>query len=157
MDKALVAQQQASELLLAFQEASIIAKDVVDTLNATFHLKELLELANKNSFIALMYYELICNINYVLLMPYSVNPVGTLDTGLSATWSEITGNTKGVTFEFTPREKLAAVAFCFQVQAAKMHDMVSTDILGTFMQSTGAAQIAQDAINAFAGSGSYRK
>lgn len=144
-----IAQDKASDLLIAMNEANIVTMEIVDSLNTVFHLNDLLALAQKNSFIALNYFQLICNIDYVLLMPYKVNPIGTINTGLTGTMDNLGGNTRGVDFEFTVKEKIAAVAYCFQIQAAKMNDAITTDTVSAFLQGTGAAQIAQDAVNAF--------
>ena len=132
--------------------ASQVTKETVEALESIFHIEDLYNLARQNSFIAMNFFELVCNLDYVILTPMDAKPVGQDDTGIIGV-VQATFSIDGNRYPFTLRGKLAAIADCFRKQANKMDGMLSTEILSAFMQGTGAAQIAQDAVNAFANAG----
>lgn len=142
-----MAMSRASKLLQKINTADLATRELVEMIEAVFHIEDLFTLARANSFIALNFFELICNLDYVIFSPTEVMPVGTDTTGLIGAMDWIVG---GSTYKFplSLTGKLAAVAFCFKLQATKLDSMLTGDVLTAFMQGTGAAQIAQDAVNA---------
>ena len=135
---------KASKLLANIAVADLMTKDLVEMVEAIFHIEDLYELARKNSFIALNFFQLIVNLDYVILKPDAVMPVGS---------GSLLGENISTKYEFSLKGKLNAIAECFRLQASKMDSMINADTLTAFMQGTGAAQIAQDAVNALLGGG----
>lgn len=140
---------KASRLLNAVTTFDIVTKQLVETVEAIFHIEDLFTLAKGNSFVALNYFQLICNLDYVIFTPIPALPVGIADTGIGADILYFFGISGSETrYPLTLKGKLAAIAECFRLQSIKMDKMITTDTLTAFMQGTGAAQIAQDAVNA---------
>jgi hypothetical protein len=138
--------EKASKLLAGITTADLMTKQVVEMVEAIFHIEDLYQLSKGNSFLALNFFQLITNIDYIILTPGEMRPAGASDTA-----GELLAliGVKGQVFPFTIQGKIAAIAECFKIQADKMDKMVSVEQLTAFMQGTGAAQIAQDAINSF--------
>lgn len=144
---------KAAGALATINAADIGISQLVEMIEKIFHIEDLFTLARANSFIALNFWELIANIDYVILSPTEVTPIGAADQGALPSFLENVLGTGGHTFKLTVRGKVAAVAECFRLQALKMDSLITTEVIAAFMQGTGAAQIAQDAINAFANGG----
>lgn len=141
--------EKGSEFMKKVNAADIIMGQIVEMLEGVFHIEDMYSLARQNSFIALNFMELICNLDYVIFTPTEMAPAGaTMSDGLIGAAQNIIG-IGGKTFRLTPQGKLAAIAECFRVQAVKLDSMITNDLITTFMQGTGAAQIAQDAVSAF--------
>ena len=128
--------------------ADIITKQIVEMIEAIFHIEDIFTLAKGNSFIAMNFLQLICNLDYVIFTPTDMSPAGSDATGLIGAAENVLG-IGGKSFKLSPEGKLAAIAECFRIQANKMDTMITIDQATAFLQGTGAAQIAQDAINAF--------
>jgi hypothetical protein len=141
----------SSKALANLQNIDLMTGELVETVEKIFHIEDLFKLSQKNSFLALNFFQLMCNIDYVILTPGRAAPVGS--TNISAEILELLFGFQGIDYPFSLRGKLAAVAECFRVQASKMDALISVDVITAFMQGTGAAQIAQDAVNAFLGAG----
>ena len=126
-------------------------RSIVEMVEAIFHIEDLFTLAKNNSFIALNFYQMIANIDYVLFvaMTHDINqkiqPAG--ETNLAAEVGSVLTGT-GAQFPNTLEGTLLAISHCFKIQAAKMDTLIDVNVLKDFMQGTGAAQIAQDACNA---------
>jgi hypothetical protein len=144
---------EGSKALAVIGAADLATAQVVEMIEKIFHIEDLFTLAKANSFIALNFWELVCNLDYVILSPTEVTPIGEADQGAIPSFLENVLGTGGHTFKLSARGKLAAVAECFRLQALKLDALITTDVISAFMQGTGAAQIAQDAINAFANTG----
>jgi len=144
--------EKTARVLSLINAADLATGQIVEMVEKIFHVEDMFVLAKKNSFLALNFFELVCNIDYCLISPNPVVPVGTSVTGIMGLGTNLLG-IQGGEFEHSPMGKLAAVAECFKIQAAKMNDMITTDTVSAFMQGTGAAQIAQDAVNAFLAGG----
>ena len=143
---------KTAKILSLVSAADLATGQIVEMVEKIFHVEDMFTLAKKNSFVALNFFQLVCNIDYCLISPNPVTPVGTSATGLAAIGTNLLG-IEGGQFTNSPMGKLAAVAECFKIQAAKMNDMITTDTISSFMQGTGAAQIAQDAVNALLSGG----
>lgn len=129
--------------------ADVVVRELIEMVEAIFHIEDLYELARKNSFIAVNFFQLMTNLDYVILTPIKkIRPVGS---------GTILGENVATEFNVDQdgllKAKLGAVAECFRLQAAKMDSMINSEVLGNFMQGTGAAQIAQDAVNALLSGG----
>lgn len=144
------ATQKASRLLANISAADIMTRELVEMVEAIFHIEDLYELARKNSIIALNFWQLICNIDYCILSPGQMQPAG--ETNVMSELLELVG-VSGTAYPFTIKGKMAAIAECFKIQATKMNVLIDTNIVKQIIDATGAAQIAQDAINAFLGGG----
>ena len=141
---------RASKLLANISAADIMTRELVEMVEAIFHIEDLYTLAQRNSIIALNFWQLICNIDYVILQPGQMNPAG--ETNVLSEVLEFIGVT-GTAFPYTVKGKIGAVAECFKIQATKMNTLIDTNLIKQVIDATGAAQIAQDALNAFLGGG----
>jgi hypothetical protein len=144
---------KGAKLLEGISNADIATSQLVEMIEKVFHIEDLFKLAQHNSFVALNFWELICNIDYVVLSPGDVTPIGAADMGAIPSFIENVTGAGGRSFKLSIKGKVAAVAECFRLQALKMDSLITTEVISAFMQGTGAAQIAQDAINAFANGG----
>jgi hypothetical protein len=142
-----------SKALAMVNTADIATGQLVEMIEKVFHIEDLFTLARANSFIALNFWELICNIDYCILSPTEVTPVGASSQGAIPSIIENVIGVSGSSYKLSAKGKIASIAECFRLQALKMDALITTDVISAFMQGTGAAQIAQDAINAFANGG----
>ena len=127
-------------------------KMIVESIEAVFRIEDMFTLARSNTFIALNFMQLICNLDYVIFTPTEASPVGTATTG-AVNIIRGTFSIADEKFDFSIKGKLAAIAYCFKIQAAKLDTMITTETLSAFMQGTGAAQIAQDTAKALLNGG----
>jgi len=141
---------KATDLLANISAADMMTRELVEMVEAIFHIEDLYELARRNSIIALNFWQLICNIDYCILSPGSMQPAG--ETNIMAEVLELVG-IAGTAYPFNIKGKMAAIAECFKIQAMKMNVLIDTNIVKQIIDATGAAQIAQDAVNAFLGGG----
>jgi len=142
--------KKTSNLLANISAADIMTRELVEMVEAIFHIEDLYVLAQRNSIIALNFWQLICNIDYCILSPGQMQPAG--ETNVMSEVLEFIGVT-GTAFPYNIKGKIAAVAECFKIQAVKMNALIDTNIIKQIIDATGAAQIAQDAVNAFLGGG----
>jgi hypothetical protein len=147
--------EKASKLLNTIGSFDIVTKQVVEMVEAIFHVEDLFTLARNNSFIALNFFQLLANIDYVLFvgmchdMKQKITPVG--GTNLGAELGSIITGVGGASFDNNLEGVLLAISNCFKIQAAKMDANIDVYMLSAFAQGTGMAQVAQDAVNAFLG------
>ena len=141
-----------SSKLETVEDISYVIKNVVENVESIVHIEDFFALAKGNSFLAMNFYELLCNINYCIFSPAPVRPIGQIHTGTIGT-AEAALGIPSPEFPCTLKGKLEAVSYCFALQANKMDGMISSEILTQFMQGTGAAQIAQDTAKALLNGG----
>ena len=131
-------------------------RTLIEMVEAIFHIEDLFELSKGNSFIALNFFQLMSNIDYVLLVGMThdkkqpISPAGS--TSIAGEIAEVTYG-GGNTYENNLEGVVLALSQCFKIQANKMNALIDVNAISAFMQGTGAAQIAQDAVNAFAQGG----
>lgn len=152
-----MSEQKVEAMKKAFDTLKLIGagtREVVETVEAIFHIEDFYELAKRNSFIGLNFYQMMCNINAVIISPFPVSiPGDTISGGLLGGIEDILIGGGSIAYKPTIRGKLMAISACFRAQAKKMDDLIDVNIIASFMQGTGAAQIAQDAINNFSQGG----
>jgi hypothetical protein len=136
--------EKANKLLNAIGSFDIVTRQLVEMVEAIFHVEDLFTLARNNSFIALNFFQLITNIDYVLFLGMCHDkdqPILPANI-LAGNQTPYPNTLEGI---------LLAISQCFKIQATKMDTLIDVSVITAFMQGTGAAQIAQDAVNAFLG------
>jgi hypothetical protein len=134
----------------------IATRQLIEMVEAVFHIEDLFELSKRNSFIALNFFQLITNIDYVIFVGMCHDPKQKITpAGGSSLSTELQSIFVGGASSFpnTLEGVFLAISHCFQIQAAKMDALIDVNVVTAFMQGTGAAQIAQDAVKAFATGG----
>lgn len=137
--------------LASIGAVDIGVREIVEMVEAIFHIEDLYELSKRNTFLALNFFQLICNIDYVIFVgmchdpKQGIQPAG--ETNIGAEIASILVGT-GAPFPNTIEGVLLAISHCFKIQCAAVMAMVTTTTLSDFMQGTGIASVVSDALNA---------
>jgi hypothetical protein len=155
---------KAHRILSSIELMDTATKTVVEMVEAVFHIEDLYQLSRTNSFIALNFSQLVTNIDYCIFCYLShiagaskeqnagITPAG--GTAILSEISSLMGIKQGEPlFENSPSGLLLSISNCFKIQSAKIDLMLDVNVFGTFMQTSGAALIARDAVNAVLGAG----
>ena len=146
-----LSEQAHSKWLKVIGDTNIGVRQVVELVEAIFHIEDMYQLSRANSFLALNFFQLINNIGYCITLFLSrtnqdISPAGGIGTLAEGNYTLSGGGASS--FPNTVQGLMMAISHCFQIQANKMDAMITTDLVSAWMSATGAAQIASDAVNA---------